>query len=345
MIEQLGQFWRSQTLRLTAIYLAIIMLMSVVFSTALYTVSANHLNRQVPGAIIQDDNGRFNSPPRIIRYLEQLTEDSKRDLMAQFVLLNIVVFLFGGALSFILARWTLEPIERNVAMQTRFVSDASHELRTPLTAIQTTNEVALRRQKLTVKDARAIIESNLDDVHRLQRMTSLLLELAADDRKLMVAREGIHDIVSLSLTSVAVRAIEQGITIHDTTTNDFVLVDIDSAAQALTILLDNAIKYSSKNDTVTLSTTSTRRNHVAIHVSDNGPGIARTDQKKIFDRFYRTDEARTKTGKTNGYGLGLEIAQKIALAHNGSIELKSVVGKGSTFSLVLPKAKLKKFSK
>ncbi len=242
-----------------------------------------------------------------------------------------------GRLVLFWRRWTLEPIERSIEAQTRFVSDASHELRTPLTAIQATNEVALRRKKLTLADAKDVIQSNLDDVLRLQRMSSMLLELAGNDHELFVAPTGVHDIVSVALTNVAAGADGKNIDIDDQTKNDMVMADAESAGQALTILLDNAIKYSPEGEQIKVHSQK-KRSTVEISVTDNGPGIKREEQKKIFDRFYRSDEARTHN-ENAGYGLGLEIAQKIAKSHGGSIELVSTPGKGSTFSLVLQSAK------
>ncbi len=119
-----------------------------------------------------------------------------------------------------------------------------------------------------------------------------------------------------------------------------VLADVDSATQALTILLDNAIKYSPKHETIILKSERLRRGMWAISVQDRGPGIPKDEQKRIFTRFYRVDSSRT-SGESSGYGLGLEIAQMIAKRHSGAIELKSVPGKGSTFSLVLPSSREK----
>ena len=343
MITQLAEFFRSQTSRLLLTYLAIIMAMSLSFSAIMYGASVSQLERQLPSkapsGIYLDDDGRpIVGTPSIQAFIQEQVAQGKKELFIQLFVLNLVMLIFGAAFSYMLARWTLEPIEQNVEAQTRFVSDASHELRTPLTAIQATNEVALRRKKLTLSEAKEVIQSNLDDVQRLQRMSSMLLQLASnDDSELIVAPVTVHDIVSLAITNVAVNAVTKKITIDDTTKNDTVLADVESAAQALTILLDNAIKYSPAGSQVTVSTRQ-KRSMVALSVSDHGPGIARDEQKKIFDRFYRSDEARTHDA-TGGYGLGLEIAQKIAKSHHGSIELTSTPGKGSTFSLLLPSAK------
>lgn len=348
MIAQLTEFFNSQTSRLMLTYLGIIMAMTISFSAVIYFASAEQLERQLPlgltggSGYYVDDQGQFLPAPRVQAYIEQQITSGKHALLIRLYVLNMVMLVFGAAFSFVLARWTLEPIERNVETQTRFVSDASHELRTPLTAIQATNEVALRRKVLTIGDAREVIQSNLDDVLRLQRMTSMLLDLASDGRQPMLAPTPVHDIVSIAMTNIAAGAVSKDINIDDKTKNQLVMAESESIAQALTVLLDNAIKYSPEGSTVSL-TSKKRRSMVAISVKDEGPGINKSDQKKIFDRFYRSDEARTHN-QSAGYGLGLEIAQKIAKSHDGSIELVSAPGKGSTFSLLMQAAKSEKNS-
>lgn len=333
-------FWRRQTTRLTAIYLAVIMALSLGFSSILYFVSAAQLERQVPGDYFSDEGGQFLPAARVQRYLSSQVDAGKRELVVRLAVLNTVMLLFGAAISYILARKTLEPIERNDEAQTQFVSDVSHELRTPLTALQATNEVALRKKKLTIQEARQIIQSNIDDVGRMQRMTTLLLSLLSDHAALTRQTIGIHDIVSRAITTIAPQALERDIALDDTTKNLQVDVDPDAIAQVLVVLLDNAIKYSALGSTVTLSTTP-KRQMVALTVADTGQGIAPEDQERIFRRFYRSDAARSRASG-DGYGLGLTIAQKIVTAHGGTIELRSQLSKGSQFSLLLPLAKFKK---
>lgn len=321
------------------VYLAIIMAMTISFSAIIYFASVEQLERQSPKGLYIDENGRFGPTPRVHAYIEEMIAAGKQELLIRLYVLNIIMLVFGGAFSFMLARWTLEPIERNIKAQTQFVSDASHELRTPLTAIQATNEVVLRRKKLTLAEAKSTIQSNLADVRRLQRMTSMLLELLNNERNLVLTPTAVQDIVSQSMTDVAPSATSRNIEIDDQTENIAVMACRDTAAQALTVLLDNAIKYSPDGATVSI-TTRRLRGRVAIQVTDTGPGIDKDEQQKIFSRFYRSDTARTHNDSA-GYGLGLEIAQNIAHAHDGSIDLKSIPGEGSTFSLVLNAAKPK----
>lgn len=335
MIEQVGRFWRSQTVRLTLIYVAIIMSMSLLFSGALFSVSSGYLERQIPERVLNDEMGQFGPAPRVIRYIEQQTTQGKADMLAQLMVFNCLVLVFGGAISFVLARWTLSPIERNMASQTRFVSDASHELRTPLTAIQTSNEVALRRKQLTIEQAKQLITENLEDVKRLQRMITRLFQIISQDSKLIFDLVAAQAVIDRSIADVRSLAQAKSIDIVTEPSSLMVNVDYDAASQALTALIDNAIKYSADNSKVIIKSRHYKRSFVAIDVIDHGVGISKNDLKNIFNRFYRSDEARTRRD-TNGFGLGLEIAQKLALAHGGNIEVKSKPGQGSVFSLLLP---------
>lgn len=333
-------FWQTQTTRLTAFYLTIIMAMTIGFSTILYVTSAAQLDRQVLRDFYVDDRGQFTPGIRTQRYISSQVDSGKRELIIRLLVLNIVMLLFGAAISYMLARKTLEPIERNSEAQSQFVSDVSHELRTPLAAIRTTNEVALRKKSLTIKAARETIRSNIDDVERLQRMTTLLLGLLSDNTALVRETVHIHDIVSMAMTTVAPPAVEKNISIDDKTKNETVYVDPTAVGQALVVLLDNAVKYSNPGSTVTLTTT-LRRQAIQLNVTDTGVGVPGADREKIFQRFYRGDQARTRHG-TDGYGLGLTIAQRIMAAHGGTIELTSSVGEGSTFSLIIPRGKSNK---
>ncbi len=113
-------------------------------------------------------------------------------------------------------------------------------------------------------------------------------------------------------------------------------VEPQTLGQVLVILLDNAVKYSPTGSTVVITAKNSRSSHI-ISVKDEGPGIDPADLPHIFDRFYRSDKARTKGGGTTGYGLGLAIAKQIIDAHGGSINLTSKTGKGTSATINLPK--------
>lgn len=327
--------FHSAALRLTGWYLAIIVAISILFSAALYRVSSNELGRNATRQI-----GYFNNllgPDEFDNYTtlrqHQLGEDRNR-LKANLAVFNLMVLIGGGAVSYWLARRTLEPIEDALAAQSRFAADASHELRTPLTSIQSENEVALRNPKLTKADAISILKSNLEEVAKLKLLSDGLLKLAAGDVKVGDYQKlSVKQIVQTATVRLAKPANQKRIKIVDETKQMFVRGELTSLSEVLNIFIDNALKYSPPGSKVTIRSQK-RHKYIVISVIDEGKGIAAGDLPNIFKRFYRADTSRTSS--TGGHGLGLAIAKKIAEAHNGHIEVTSQPDKGSTFSLYLP---------
>ncbi len=327
----------ADTFRLAASYLLIIMVLTVSFSGVLYHISAREIGRQVPPAkfyrtIPDADYDVFRS------FFDEHLETSKHELIMRLLALNIVVLLSGGFLSYVLARRTLEPIEAALDSQSRFASDASHELRTPLAVMQAENEVALRNSKLSLDKARLLIASNLEEVTRLQALSDGLLQLARDDAMNTPASTvNISSVTSEAINYCIKLAQSKDITIVDKVPRLYVAADEQSLTQALTILIDNAIKYSPPSTTITVKG-GTRQNKGYLSVTDEGIGIPAKDRPYIFERFYRADTSRTSQ-TVSGTGLGLAIAANIMERLGGSIEVTSKVGHGSTFTLHIPPAK------
>jgi len=325
--------------------------MSLGFSIVLYNASAHELKRQVPPTIITRDyqfresqdlgstrNGEGNdAPQRIDEFFRKRTEEARRTLLGRLALLNALTLVGGAALSCYLARRTLQPIERNMEAQSQFVSDASHELRTPLTTLQTSNEVALRNPKLSLADSKELIVQNIEEVAKLQSLTDGLLTLAGPERGQIVRqRVSLQDVAGDAMNRVISLAQDRAITIDDKVKPQVVLANRQTLAQAVVVLLDNAIKYSPKDSTIFLSG-GQRTKRAYISVRDQGPGIRPHDQSRIFDRFYRADQSRS-TQHVLGHGIGLSLAKKLVEQQGGEIHVTSTVGKGSTFTISFPLA-------
>ena len=225
-----------------------------------------------------------------------------------------------------------------MAAQSRFVSDASHELRTPLTALLAANEVASMNPKLTLKQAKQVITDNVDDVKRLQKLTNSMLGLLKEDKlEIQKGKVGLQSVIARAMNLVVNQALAKDIAIDDKTKNFLLLGDRQSLEQLFTILLDNAIKYSNKGGTITISS-SKKGKHVSVAIADVGIGMSDEVKSQIFTRFYRAEESRT----TAGYGLGLSIAERIIRAHGGRINVDSEQNVGSTFTVILPAYNKKK---
>lgn len=330
--------FHSAALKLTLWYLAIIMLISVLFSFSLYHVSSGEIGRNVNRQISYFNNllGPVESQSYGRLRQRQLSEDLTK-IKAKLVLFNFIVLLGGASASYWLARRTLDPIEQALEAQSRFASDASHELRTPLAAIQAENEVALRDKSLTKAEAIVVIKSNLEEVGKLKTLSEGLLRLAAGNGKI----ENLQSIKLKPLLETAVEryrkaASAKNIRIIITAGDQTIIGDQDSLIELFSVFIDNAIKYSPAGKDVRVSA-KRQGNKVAVKIADNGIGIKQSELPHIFERFYQTEASRHKD-QPGGYGLGLAIAKNIVEAHQGHIQVTSVQGKKTAFTVFLPAA-------
>ncbi len=236
----------------------------------------------------------------------------------------------AGTLNEMLAR-----LEDSFHQIRQFSADASHELQTPLTILRGEIEVALRSAR-SPQEYQQVLHSCLEEIERISRLVSGLLLLARADAGVLRLDLQPVDLTELTL-EVAGRlqrlAAEKSVALQcNLTTPVFILADKEHLQRLLLNLIDNAIKYTQAGGSVTLSLYADD-NQVRLSVADTGIGLSPAEQEQIFTRFFRSAEAKSQGG---GAGLGLCIAQSIAAAHDGTIELASTPGQGSIFSLVLP---------
>ncbi len=331
-MNRFGLF-HSAALKLTLWYLVIIVGLSLVFSGLLYRISSDELARNTSRQISYFNNELAPGDFRVYRQLRQKQySESLDNLRGSLVLFNLLVLAAGGLASYALARRTLRPIEEALDAQKRFAGDASHELRTPLAAMQTEIEVALRDPALTKAQSVKLLKSNLEEVNKLNVLSEGLLSLTNNEGKILnMGPVPVNQIIEEAIGHNTKNALTKNIKINSSGISANVQGDKASLVQLLSILIDNAIKYSGKGSTV--SVTATRRDkQIRISVEDQGQGIDAKDLPRIFERFYRADSSRSKNA-AEGYGLGLAIAKKIADLHEAYIEVKSSPKKGSTFSV------------
>lgn len=267
-------------------------------------------------------------------------EASKNRIKLNLFYIDLAILILSGAAGYFLAGRTLNPIKEMVDEQNRFITDSSHELRTPLTSLKTTIEVSLRDKNLTLKDSKRLLESNLEEVNNLEELSNDLLRLSrASKPRTALDFEEIYleEIVKGTVKKVSPLAKSKNIKLEENVINDPFFGSKSDITELLVILLDNAIKYSPQGSKVTLRAKRSD-GQVKIELEDQGIGIAEAELPHIFDRFYRVDTSRTKS-KIDGFGLGLSIAKKIVEEHHGKIEVKSQLGKGSTFIIWLPTEK------
>lgn len=229
-------------------------------------------------------------------------------------------------------------LQSSFQSQKRFTADASHELRLPLTIMKGEIEVALRQPR-SAEDYADTLKHQLDTIERMQRIVNDLLTLAkADagtlelaqepiDLSLLLQEAGQHHLVLFAQKNIQLdMQLEDGLE---------VMGDASHLERAILNLLNNAWKYAPENSTVTM-TAHAHENDVRISVRDQGQGIETEHQNLIFDRFYRADDARARSGGAGGAGLGLAICKRIVEAHGGRIWVESQPGHGAQFFIELP---------
>lgn len=331
---------RSVAIKLSLLYLAIVMALSIGFSVAIYNISAHEIIRNTPVAL-DGPHGLYSGTTERLdfeNFRDELLNASQHSLQQKLILLNVVTLIIGAAVSYALARRTLQPIEDAFEAQGRFTADASHELRTPLTAMRTTIEVGLRNPKLTLGQSKTLMQGTLEEIQKLSTLATGLLKLTRQRSGEMPSDPvNLATIAAEAMAQLALAASNKQIKIDNQTHKLTVLGDALSIKEVVVILLDNAIKYSGPDTTITLRTQAQNK-FGTISVADQGEGIKASDLPHIFDRFYRADASRSRDHSVEGYGLGLSIAKNIADAHDGAIDAESTVGKGSIFTLKIPLA-------
>jgi len=336
--------------KLTAWYLLIIMLISVLFSIAIYV----GINRQVSEInrhqnqnlksfdmafrnFLKDQRAKGNPVPfdRVPPLNPDIVSEIRTQLITVLVVVNFAILGIAGYAGYFLAGRTLRPIKEMIDEQNRFITDASHELKTPLTALRTEFEVAmLGKEKLDPKESKQLITSSFEEIVHLQGLAEGLIALTQQQKKrasLQIEDVSLLETIEGALKKVIPLAKQKQIIIHNEVDDYLLLGDQKSLTELFVILLDNAIKYSSEKSEVRLLSKKTDH-HVQISISDTGIGISKEDLEHIFDRFYRADKSRSKT---QGYGLGLSIAKEIVISHKGTIHVESELNKGTTFTLTL----------
>ncbi len=306
------------------------MLVSMSFSVIIYRVLTAEFTRLQRVEKIRIQRGIPNLP---IFIDNEVIIETKNRIALNLFSINLVIFGASAVAGYFLAGRTLKPISDMMDEQNRFISDASHELRTPLTALKSEIEVNLRSNNLTLVKSKKLLQSNLEEVNNLQALSDNLIKLTGNNN-LSIEHINLAGVIKDATRRVSVAAKMKHIKITSEISN----ISLNGNALLLTelfiILLDNAVKYSAGGKSIHI-TAKKDDGHVSIRITDHGYGIHREDIPHIFDRFWRADKSRTKSD-VSGYGLGLAIAKQIVERHDGSIDVESIPGKGTTFTISLP---------
>jgi signal transduction histidine kinase len=239
------------------------------------------------------------------------------------------------------ANRTFARLEDSFSALYRFTADASHELKTPLMVLRAGVERTLTNPNTPPENLEAL-DVSLAEINRMSELVENLLMLARADEgraPLVVTECDLRDLLAEAADTAGILAEDKGITVTTSIPEKPVRLPVDRArfSQMLLNLVTNAIKYTPEAGEVLLELIDAGED-VTILVRDTGIGIAPGDLPHIFDRFWRSDPARSRVGQPTGTGLGLAITKWIAEAHGGEITVQSRPGRGTTFTVRLPRA-------
>jgi two-component system OmpR family sensor kinase len=229
----------------------------------------------------------------------------------------------------------LSRLDQSFDTMRRFVQDASHELRTPLAVIRGEADVTLSRERSAV-EYRESLATILQEAQRLSRLVDDLLNLARADAgrvQLRIEELYLNDLLAECCRSVQPLAAARQIELTCRCAGDVPFRGDEGLLRRMVInLLDNAVRYTPPGGKV-CATLETQGADARIQIADTGIGIAPEATRRVFERFYRADESRSR--QQDGFGLGLSIVKWIAESHHGAVELTSQPGAGSTFTVHL----------
>lgn len=292
-------------------------------------------NKQYLVGTITIPGDKSNTEIYIIYSLNTLKQQQLQILLRFSLIIlitTIVLFIF----SWLFTRHLLRPVQESQQSQSRFIAAASHEIRNPVnTIVSALNAMG----KADEKDRQEFITIGKKEAKRLSLLTNDLLILARSDShsfKISFQKTDLDTLILDSYEAFLLPAREKKINMsvelpEGTLTTD--RTDPERIREVIAILLDNAISYTNQDGKIILRCSQTSKEFI-IEVIDNGPGIADSDKKNIFERFFRADRSRENNSH---FGLGLCIANEIIKLHGGSITVKDTEGGGSTFVVTLYK--------
>jgi len=276
---------------------------------------------------------------RVVRPLETLTQtaeqisarrlDQRLQLEPTTAELTRLASVFNGMLN---------RLQTAFQQQVRFTADASHELRTPVAVILTQAEHTLSRSR-SEEEYRGALETCVRAARRMKRLVDDLLLLArADVGRLEIKAEAcdLADVTRAALAWLEPLAAERQVRLSSQLHATHVLCDSAQITQVITNLVSNAIEYNRAGGEVFV-TVQVQKNRAVLRVTDSGIGISPADQRRIFERFFRADPARSHRDGA-GAGLGLSIVAEIIASHGGTIDVISTAEQGTTFTVDLPLA-------
>lgn len=268
--------------------------------------------------------------------------DSEINSLKQLILIFIIGILISILITYFIALYltkkALIPIETAWNNQANFIQDASHELRTPITIISSKLESMLKSPNSTISDEVENIADAMKETRRLKKMINDLLSLTKEEAIIKVNLENtnVEELLNeISQDYIDIACIqEKNFNINYNIRNKYILTDKNKLRQLILIFVDNAFKYTKRNDDIFINIVENSNNTMSLFIIDTGIGIKEEDIPYLFDRFFRSDSVRSYD--IDGSGIGLSIAKMISLNLNINIKVKSRLNDKTVFELIIP---------
>ncbi len=308
-------------LKLTALYVIIVVIIVCGFSLFLYASITSNLYDA------GDDD--FATPAARTHFLEHAVTPIRTTLFFT----DLIITVSAAGLSYWLAGRTLRPVQKSLEAQRLFAAQASHELRTPLTVMRNDAEVVLRDAHSPSTELRAVLTSNIEEIERMTQLVENLLVLARSEHSSpSLEQVSLSELIPSTLAKLEPLAVQKSVSLSSSLTDSPVLVGSTQGIERVLInLARNGIEHTPTGGKVRVFA-ATSGHSAIIQVRDTGEGILAEDLPHIFKRFYK---GRSGSGK-EGSGLGLAIVKEIVDQHRGSIDITSTEGEGTTVTLTFP---------
>ena len=275
-----------------------------------------------------------------IAFADERSVSQWRSLALMLVGIGLGALALFFVVSLIFSKWALRPVEASWKQQQRFIADASHELKTPLTVMAADVAILKRNSEASIASQSQWVESIEGEIDSMRELVGDMLLLARADAQEETALAGttsvdLSKLVNVELLQFEPIAYERALEFDASVASGVEIQgDRDKLQRLVSVLLDNAFKYVNDGGHIAVGL-STCEDSVVLTISNSGGFIPAEDLPHVFDRFYRTDKARARTGELS-YGLGLSIASEIAHLHGGTIMVASTESSGTTFTVTLP---------
>lgn len=293
-------------------------------------------------------------PKMQLRYLKQNNDIYNRIAFIEISRENetieslLITLIFSGSMlllgffiiSVFVSSWALKPVEIVWNQQKQFIADASHELKTPLTVLLANIDILKENKEDTIENQMKWINSSKQEAIQMKDLLEEMLFLAKSDASLLTTNFtniNISDLLISQILSLEVIAFEKNVTINYDNVEEELYTNANEkqVVNLLSILLENACKYSYENTTITVSLKK-EQEKIKLEINNIGPIIPKSELPHIFERFYRVEKSRNKSN--GGYGLGLSIAKKITDTNNMKMSAESNEQKGTTFRIIMNRA-------